>query len=226
MHTTHQTKHRKRRLTNPKPYDQLINKNSATNSSGKVNQNRSKSLPQIVSSAIIDTEVTEYLNVTVSKCKQTMTTGLKAATLRLTSQNIDLPPIQRRGITIDPEVQEGDKTITNPIIEARALLDTGSLPGNFITVDLLKRINGTDGIYKTDHLIRVCSGLDNHCIDSTDVVDVLVSFKSKINKYSIKLTCRISLTGLAELIIRRHSINKQKLVSLLPNFFFNEDIGK
>jgi hypothetical protein len=65
-----------------------------------------------------------------------MTTGLKAAPLQLTSQNIDLPPVQRRGITIEPEVQEGDTTITNPAVEARALLDTGSLPGNFITVDL------------------------------------------------------------------------------------------
>jgi hypothetical protein len=134
----------------------VFNKNSATNSSGNVNQNRSKSLPLIVSSTIIDTELTEYLNVTVSKCKQTMTTRLKAAPLQLISQNIDFPPIQRRGITIDPEVQEGDTKITNPIIEARAVLDTGSLPGNFVTVDLLKRIKGTDSICKTDHPIPVC----------------------------------------------------------------------
>jgi hypothetical protein len=122
--------------SNPKPYDQLYNKNSATNSSGNMNQNRSKSLPSIVSSTTIDTELPEYLNVTVSKCKQTMTTGLKAAPLRLTSRDLNPPPIQRRGITIEPEVQEGDTIITNPVIEARALLDTGSLPGNFITVDL------------------------------------------------------------------------------------------
>jgi hypothetical protein len=99
------------KVSNPKPCDQLYGKNTATNSSGNVNQNRSKSLPLIASSTIIDTEITEYLNVTVSKCKQTMTTGLKAAPLRLTSQNTDLPPIQRREITIDPEVQEGDTTI-------------------------------------------------------------------------------------------------------------------
>jgi hypothetical protein len=98
------------------------------------------------------------------------------------------------------------------------LLDTGSLPGKFITVDLLKIINDTDSIYKTGHPI-----LDNHCTDSIDVVDVLVSFKLMSNKYSIKLTCRISLTGPVELIIGRDSIKKHKLVSLLPNFFFNED---
>jgi hypothetical protein len=80
-------------------------------------------------------------------------------------------------------------------------------------------------VYKTDHPIRVCSGLDNHCIDSTDVVDVLtVSFRSKNNKYSIKLTCRISLSGPVELIIGRDSIKKHKFVSLLPNLFFNEDM--
>jgi hypothetical protein len=65
---------------------------------------------------------------------------------------------------------------------------------------------------------------DNHCIDSTDVVDVLVSFKLKNNKYSIKLTCPISLTGPVELIIGRDFIKKHKLVSLLPNFFFNEEM--
>jgi hypothetical protein len=144
-----------------------------------------------------------------------MTTGLKAAPLQLTSRDIDLPPIQRRGITIEPEVQEGDTIKTNLIIEARALLDTGSLPGNLIKIDLLKRINGTDSIYKIDHSIRVCSGLDY----STNVVNVLVSFKSKNNKYSIKLTCRISLSGPVELIIGRDSIKKHNLVSLPPNFF-------
>jgi hypothetical protein len=71
--------------SNPKPYDQLYKQTTATNSSGNVNQNRSKYLPLIVTSTIIDTELTEYLNVTVSKCKQTTTTGLKAAPLRLTS---------------------------------------------------------------------------------------------------------------------------------------------
>jgi hypothetical protein len=78
--------------SNPKPYDQLLKQNTATNSSGNVNENRSKSLPLIVTSTIVDTELTEYLNVTVSKCKQTTTTGLKAAPLRLTSRGISPPP--------------------------------------------------------------------------------------------------------------------------------------
>jgi hypothetical protein len=98
--------------------------------------------------------------------------------------------------------------MTNPAIKAKALLDTGSLPGNFITVDLLKRIKGSDCLYKTDQPIRVCSGLDNHCIDSSDVVDVLVSFKVKNKYFSIPLTCRISLSGPVDLIIGRDSIKK------------------
>jgi hypothetical protein len=39
--------------------------------------------------------------------------------------------------------------MTNPAIKAKAFLDTGSLPSNFITVDLLKRIKGSDCLYKT-----------------------------------------------------------------------------
>jgi hypothetical protein len=85
--------------SNPKPY-QLYKQNTATNSSGNVNQNRSKSLPLIVTSTIVDTELTEFLNVAVSKCKQTTTTGLNAAPLRLTSSP---PPVQRRGTTIGLE---------------------------------------------------------------------------------------------------------------------------
>jgi hypothetical protein len=97
--------------SNPKPYDQLYKQNPAIKSSGNVDQNRSQSLPLIVPSTVIDTELNEYLNVTVSKCKQT---GLKAAPLRLTSRDISPSPIQRRWIKIEPEVQEGDTIITKP----------------------------------------------------------------------------------------------------------------
>ena len=215
--------------SNPKPYDQLYKNTSSTNSNDNVNQQRSKSLPMIVCSTITDTELPEYLNVTVSKCKQTTTTGLKADTTT-TGRRATLPPppVTCRGTdpptrtTIEEEAHRGAPTMTNPAIKAKALLDTGSLPGNFITVDLLKRIKGSDCLYKTDQPIRVCSGLDNHCIDSSDVVDVLVSFKVKNKYFSIPLTCRISLSGPVDLIIGRDSIKKHKLVSLLPNFFFDE----
>jgi hypothetical protein len=105
---------------NPRPYDQLYKQNSATNSSRNVNQIRSKSLPLIASSTIIDTALTDYLTVTVTKCKQTRTTGLKAAPLPLTSRGISPPPIQRRGITIEEGVQGGAQTTTNPVIKAKA----------------------------------------------------------------------------------------------------------
>ena len=102
------------------------------------------------------------------------------------------------------------------IIETKPLLDTGSSPGNFISIGLLQKIDGSDSTYKTDHPMRVCSGLGNHCIDSLDVVDVLVSFKVKNKKLSIPLTCRISNSGNIDLIIGRESIKQHKLVSLLP----------
>jgi hypothetical protein len=48
----------------------------------------------------------------------------------------------------------------------------------------------------------------------------LVSLKLKNNKYSIKLTCRISLSGPVELTIGRDSIKNTSEF----HFFFNEDM--
>jgi transposase InsO family protein len=220
--------------SNPRPYDQLYRNTSSTNSNENGNQQRSKSLPLVVCSTITDTELTEYLDVTVSKQITTpglgavpATTGLKAALPRpplrpLATRDTDQPT---RGTEATRE-GKAPRGKTNPVVKAKALLDTGSLPGNFITVDLLKRIHGSDSLYKTDQPIRVCSGLDNHCIDSSDVVDVMISFYVKNKKYSIPLTCRITLLGQVDLIIGRESIKKHKLVSLLPNFFFDEVLEK
>ena len=123
--------------------------------------------------------------------------------------------------TTEEEALRGREII---IIETKALLDTGRLPGNFISIGLLQKIDGSDSTYKTDHPMRVCSGIGNNCIDSLDIVDVLVSFTVKNKKVSIPLTCRISNSGNIDLIIGRGSIKQHKLVSLLPQFFFNEDV--
>ena len=201
--------------SNPKPFDQLYNsQTSSSNSNPSANTQRSKSIPKMICSIINDTTNSEYLNVTVTKCKQITTQGLRTAQPTIRSPGTNPP----RGIT-EVEAQQG----LEKIVETKALLDTGSLPGNFLSMDLLHKIDGSDSLYKTDQPMRVCSGLDNHCIDSLDVVDVLVSFKVKNKKMTIPLTCRISTSGNIDLIIGRTSIKQHKLVSLLPKYIFKED---
>jgi hypothetical protein len=74
--------------------------------------------------------------------------------------------------------------------------------------------------------LKVCSGLDNHCLQSTDVIDILVEFLIKDIKSLFTLTCHITSSGPLNLIIGRESIKKYDLVTKLPQFFFNETKSK
>ena len=80
--------------------------------------------------------------------------------------------------------------------------------------------------YDSPEPLRVCSGLDNTCYDSTKVVDVQVCFVENNIKHTIVLTCRIANKGSVNLIIGRQSIKENNLVSKLPRFFFNENETK
>ena len=199
--------------TNPRSVNNSST-SSSTSPSGNGTQQRSKSLPMTVTSTITDDDRSEYLTVAVSINKQTTTT-LSADRKQEGCQGTSLPVT---GGMSGAKARRRETATTR----AEALLDTGCLPGNFISLSLLNKINGSDSIRKTDHPIRVCSGLDNHCIDSLEVVDIMISFKVKNKNQLIPLTCRISKTGPVDLIIGRESIKKHNLVSLLPNFFFDE----
>jgi hypothetical protein len=84
---------------------------------------------------------------------------------------------------------------TNRGIKAHALLDSGSLAGDFISQHTLTLLGGIGREYISPEPLRVCSGLDNACYDSTHVVDVLVSFIECNIKHTFISTCRISLKG-------------------------------
>jgi hypothetical protein len=118
------------------------------------------------------------------------------------------------------------KTVPTPGINCQALLDTGSIAGDFINNDLLLKLNGRNHTYKTNKPLKVCSGFDNHCLQSTDVIDILIEFLIKDIKSSFTLTCHITSSGPLNLIIGRESIKKYYLVTKLPQFFFNETKSK
>ena len=183
-------------------------------------QQRSKFLPRIVTSTITDDDRSEFLIVTVSLNEQLPTT-----------LNTDLCQVDCPSINPSLSSTVGVRGAKAPIrakttTRAKALLDTGCLPGNFISLSLLRKLNGSDSVRRTDYPIRVCSGLDNHCIDSLDVVDILISFEAKNKNHLIPLTCRISQRGAIDLIIGRETIKKYNLVSILPNFFFDEILAE
>ena len=183
-------------------------------------QQRSKFLPRIVTSTITDDDRSEFLIVTVSLNEQLPTT------LNTDLCQVDCPSINP-SLSSTVGVREAKAPIrAKTTTRAKALLDTGCLPGNFISLSLLRKLNGSDSVRRTDYPIRVCSGLDNHCIDSLDVVDILISFEAKNKNHLIPLTCRISQRGAIDLIIGRETIKKYNLVSILPNFFFDEILAE
>ena len=61
-------------------------------------------------------------------------------------------------------------------VTAQALLDSGSLAGDFINNKTLLALGGRPHLRKTSCPLRVCSGLDNTCIVSHDVLDIQLSF--------------------------------------------------
>jgi hypothetical protein len=84
------------------------------------------------------------------------------------------------------------KTAPTPGIKCQALLDTGSIAGVFINNDLSLKLNGRNHLYKTTKPLKVRSGLYNHCLQSTDVIDIVVEFLIKDFKSSFTLTCHIT----------------------------------
>jgi hypothetical protein len=114
------------------------------------------------------------------------------------------------------------QTVLTPGINCQALLDTGPIAGDFINNYLLLKLNGRNHTYKTIKPLKVCIGLDNHCLQSTDVIDILVEFLIEDIKSSFTLTCHITSSGPINLIIGRECTKKYDLVTKLPQFFFNE----
>jgi hypothetical protein len=108
-----------------------------------------------ICSAVTKPVLTEYLNDTVWLSKQmTPSTRQNRPTLCKTMET---------GATA--------KTAPTPGINCQALLDTGSKAGDFINNDLLIRLNGRNHTYITNKPLKVCTGLDNYCLQSTDVID-------------------------------------------------------
>ena len=52
------------------------------------------------------------------------------------------------------------------------LLDTGSLPGDFISQELVHKLNGDGFVYTSPSPLTICSGFDNTCYVRDQVVDI------------------------------------------------------
>jgi hypothetical protein len=99
-----------------------------------------------------------------------------------------------------------------------ALLNTGSLAGDFIASRTVKELQ-LDPFILTDRSKLVCSGLENSSYDESSYIALLVSYFSKtLNKYvAIELKATISNSSPIDLVIGRDSIRKYNLFSEVPS---------
>ena len=89
---------------------------------------------------------------------------------------------------------------------ATALLDNGSLAGDFINAKVLWELGGAHYLRSTGNPILVCSGLNNTCINSNVVLDIDVTFIVDDVTRTIQLTVRLNEDSPLELVIGRDSI--------------------
>ena len=92
---------------------------------------------------------------------------------------------------IDPTVRT-QKEAKARVVTTEALLDSGSLAGNFINRNKLTQLRGTHMLRRANDTILVCSGLDNKCLQSNVMLDITLEFDVNHNTYAIDISVRIS----------------------------------
>jgi hypothetical protein len=108
----------------------------------------------------------------------------------------------------------------------QALLDTGSLAGNFISQTVVTELNGDDYVYRSKQSFSVCSGLDNVCYESDKLINLLITYKNERSQklQSIFLTAFVAQNSPIDLIIGRSSIKKHNFLTSNSSHFVNSDI--
>ena len=118
--------------------------------------------------------------------------------------------------TISVSSQEANLAATRSV-KVNALLDTGSLAGDFISQQLVDRYNFPSNTVSTPSI--VCSGLNNNCIDLFKTVSLTVLFTneitSKINTFSINAF--ILKDTPIDLIVGLSTIKKHSLFQAVPS---------
>ena len=109
------------------------------------------------------------------------------------------------------------------MVRTEALLDSGSLAGNFINVNTLTQLKGTHQLRAADETILVCSGLDNNCLESNVMLDITLEFDANDRTYKIDIPVRISNDSPLGCILGIDTIKKHNIVQTIPHFFLSEE---
>ena len=104
---------------------------------------------------------------------------------------------------------------------AKGILDTANYAADFISCNMIEKLNAVNECYEAPKAITVCSGLDGHCYMNNDkVIDVGIKFHSYDNIcHTIYLTLRVNPKTSIEILLGRNTINNNDLMTLTPFAF-------
>ena len=100
------------------------------------------------------------------------------------------------------------------------LLDTGCFAGHFIHRRIITNHNFTQFVSNSSKkLCEVCSGLDNHCYDISDTIDLTLSYfcPDLNNYYTFQITAYVLNDPKFDLIVGRKIIRELNLFSQFPD---------
>ena len=103
------------------------------------------------------------------------------------------------------------------------MIDSGCLADDLINKRVLNALNGSKYLRTADTPLIMCSGLNNECLSSIEVLDIVVTFTANKIVQVFNLVVRISEESPIDLIIGRSTMKQKNLVELVPHFFRNLD---
>ena len=178
------------------------------------------SLPQTrsqTSGPTIATTVTSTVATATPAAKTTRATRKKRKTSP-TATEIS-PTATETPMPAPPHPRRPQSTLQNEGIDALAQIDAGCQVGDVINRRVLRDLRGEPHLRPTDTPLWMCSGLNNQCIESTRVLDIIVSFKKNSFQHTFSLPVRIAEDSKVDLILGLQTIEKLNLVKLIPEFF-------
>ena len=112
--------------------------------------------------------------------------------------------------------QQGKRQLKETPVQA--LLDTGSLAGDFIAHRIILNLNYVDHVIVSKSK-TVCSGLDNTCYEISNTIPLRVSFFNEINLKidTFDIIATVLKSSHIDLLIGRSTIKKYQLFSRLPS---------
>ena len=202
----------------------VYNKLTHDKSKDKKKKPKCKSLTtHILASMFTNTDDYVPVRLTLSQTTTTVDSSMRnpREAARTAAGDLEKP----RTLPTDPNTDRV-KANKRKTVEATALLDSGSLAGDFINGGVLRGLGGAHFLRSSDQPILVCSGLDNTCVSSNVILDIDVTFVVGTEKHTIQLHVRINENSPLELVIGRDSIRKHNLASIFPSTFFAKQLGE